>query len=260
MKDFNADKYVADGLAQGLCTDPADFEKAEAAIKDILEYCKMPSMPIHRAASPGVLTSWSKTLFGCAWSAGWVAMVNCLHEECGWNGNLLPVFRMEERLAQSCFLVEFGDEAITIIDRPERIRMQDGVLHCEDGPSILFRDGWAVYSWRGTRVPAEWIMGKPTVEDALHHDNTEMRRCAAEIIGWNVVLDELNARTISKHPNPMIGEVVEVEIPDIGRERFLRAMCGTRREFAMPIPPDISDPEKAQAFVTGEDQMVAFRT
>lgn len=260
MKDFNAQKYVDEWLAIGLSTEPADFDEAEAAVRDILKFCEIDITQINRAVSPDAIKNTSDILFGGAWSAGWCANVNCLVEEFDWNGDTLPRFRMEERLAKSCFLVEWGEDFVTIIDRPEAIRMQDNVLHCENGPAIVFRDGWSVYSWRGTRVPKEWIEGKPSVTDAINHENVEMRRCAAEIIGWNVVLEELNARSIDKNENPMIGEVLEVDLPDIGTERFLRVMCGTKREFALPIPPDIGDARSAQAWLNQEDELPAFRT
>jgi len=31
---------------------------------------------------------------------------------------------------------------------------------------------------------------------------------------------------------------LEVDIPDIGKERFLKVQCGTGRHFILPVPPD----------------------
>ena len=138
-----------------------------------------------------------------------------------------------------------------ISDHPAFIKQDDRHLpHCEDGPSHLWRDGWALYHWHGIAVPKEWIVGDgPTIEDALHHENVEKRRAACEIIGWDKIMDRLNARTIDKHKNPQVGELVEVDIPDVGRERFLRVMCGTDRAFALPVPPDTKDALSAQAWL-----------
>ena len=36
----------------------------------------------------------------------------------------------------------------------------------------------------------------------------------------------------------------EVTIPDVGREKFLKVICGTGREFALPVPPDMTTPLK----------------
>ena len=85
--------------------------------------------------------------------------------------------------------------------------------------------------------------------EALRVDNIEQRRAACEIVGWNQILKELNARSIDKHDNPFVGELLEVEVPDIGREKFLRVKCGTDREFALPVPPDMNTAEQSQRWL-----------
>jgi len=49
--------------------------------------------------------------------------------------------------------------------------------------------------------------------------------------------------------------LLEVELPDIGKERFLRVLCGTGREFALPVPPDMTTALQAQSWTFG---MVEF--
>lgn len=160
-----------------------------------------------------------------------------------------------ERCARAGGFRMMHEKFCMVSDFPELIKVDDRSLpHCENGPSHRWRDGWELYYWHGTQVPKEWIMGKPDVSEALHHENVEMRRVAAEIVGWHVVLKELNAKTIDKHDNPLVGEVVEVDIPEVGRERFLRVQCGTRREFALPIPPTVKTAKEAQAWLHHEDE------
>lgn len=107
--------------------------------------------------------------------------------------------------------------------------------------ALKYRDGTGVYAWHGTRVPDEWIKvkSKLTAKTALTWTNLEQRRAACEIIGWNNVLKELKAKIIDKDDDPMVGELLEVELPDIGREKFLRVQCGTKRMFTLPVPPDM---------------------
>lgn len=134
----------------------------------------------------------------------------------------------------------FEDFAV-IQDRPERILMDEqNRLHCENGPAIRYRDGFSVYSWHGVRIPAAWIEHKAdlTPKVALTWENIEQRRVACEIVGWNRILKELNAVIIDADDDPEIGTLVEVDIPDIGKERFIKVICGTGREFAIPVPPD----------------------
>jgi hypothetical protein len=86
---------------------------------------------------------------------------------------------------------------------------------------------------------------------AITWENIEQRRCAAEIVGWAKILDELSAKIIDEDDDPEIGTLVEVDIPDIGKERFLKVQCGTGRTFAIPVPPEMSTAISAQAWTFG---------
>jgi hypothetical protein len=150
------------------------------------------------------------------------------------------------------------ENVLALSDRPKIINLDDqGRTHSETGMAIEYRDGWGLYSWHGITVPESWITQPETLtpEIALHHENVEQRRAACEILGWARILDELNAQTLDKSPNPFVGELLEVEIPDIGKEKFLRVKCGTQREFALPVPPDMQRASQAQAWLnfTTED-------
>lgn len=116
-------------------------------------------------------------------------------------------------------------------------RDAEGRLHNEKGPAIKWRDGWGVYAWHGTVVPKEWIENPDslTPKICLTHENMEQRRAACEIYGWDNVINALNPTVIDANPNPSIGTLVEVDLPDIGRERFLRVKCGTGRQFALCV-------------------------
>ncbi|MCG7985030.1 MAG: hypothetical protein JAY90_20050 [Candidatus Thiodiazotropha lotti] len=165
---------------------------------------------------------------------------------------LLPLMN----LAKYCgWWAPYKNTAI-LQDRPETLKFDDrNLLHCEDGPAVRYRDGFSVYSWHGIRIPDQWITSKPSAQEAITWDNLEQRRAACEIVGWNNILVELQAVSIDKNSNPMVGELLEVQLPDIGKEKFLRVMCGTQREFALPVPPEITRASEAQAWLnfTTED-------
>ena len=91
----------------------------------------------------------------------------------------------------------------------------------------------------------------PSPADALKWPNIEQRRVACEMLGWDRILDELNAVVINKDNDPEIGELVSVNIPDIGAEKFLRVRCGTGRNFALPVPPDMKTAHEANAWTWG---------
>ena len=108
-----------------------------------------------------------------------------------------------------------------------------------------------MYSWRGERIPDEWIESPETLTAtvAITWDNVEQRRCACEILGWETVLRELGCQVIDTNPTPLVGQLVEVEIPGIGPEKFLRALCGTGRVFALPVPPTMETALQANALI-----------
>ena len=143
------------------------------------------------------------------------------------------------------------NEFCIVSDFPQYIKLDDQRRpHCETGPSHRWRDGWSIYSWHGVQVPREWIEERHilTAEIALKWENIEQRRAACEIIGWNRILSELNAKTINKDEDPMIGELVEVNLPDAGKELFLKVLCGTGRVFAIPVPKEMKTALQANAW------------
>jgi hypothetical protein len=168
--------------------------------------------------------------------AGWLSFYNYFLEQTN--------LKVCEKLSG---LTEFAKEAgwffpfenaVIITPRSSLIKLDDrGRLHCENGPAIQYPDGWSIYAWHGIRIPEEWIKDKSVITPklALTYPDMEKRRAACEILGWAKVLKKLKAKTIDKDPNPMIGELLEVELPDVGKERFLRVQCGTGREFALCV-------------------------
>ncbi|MES9841258.1 MAG: DUF6745 domain-containing protein, partial [Candidatus Thiodiazotropha endolucinida] len=139
--------------------------------------------------------------------------------------------------------------SVILQDRPSSIIFDDQKrLHCENGPAISYRDGFSVYAWHGTRIPKEWIEKALSAHEAITWGNLEQRRAACEIVGWAEILRQLNSKTIDTDSNPQIGTLLEVEIPDIGKEKFLRVLCGTGREFALPVPPEMKTALEANAW------------
>lgn len=141
-----------------------------------------------------------------------------------------------------------------LTDRPEIIKLDnEGRLHNEDGPALRYRDGYSLYSWHGVRVPHEWIEQPEslTAKTAITWANIEQRRVACEIIGWDNALNQLELTVVDTDSDPEIGELVEVSLPDVGREKFLRVLCGTGRRFALPVPPDMETALEANAWTYG---------
>jgi len=148
-------------------------------------------------------------------------------------------------------------EFCIVSDFPEvLLKDEQNRPHCETGPSCRWRDGWELFHWHGVRVPGEWIKDRKslTAKIALTQENVELRRAACEILGWDKILRELKAKTIDADDDPEIGSLVEVSLPDAGKERFLRVRCGTGREFALPVPRNMKTALEAQAWTWGLDK------
>jgi len=130
----------------------------------------------------------------------------------------------------------------------------EGRLHNLQGPAVEYADGYALYSIEGVSVPEEWIKNpeKLSAHEALNWTDTEQRAIACNhVVGWNRILDELEAVTIDKDEDPMIGELVEVTLPDHGKQRFLRVLCGTGRNFAIGVSNEYDTALEANAQTYG---------
>lgn len=157
--------------------------------------------------------------------------------------------------------VNVFDSFVVIQDRPLYIKMDEqNRLHCSDGPAIEYGDGLKIYSISGVAIPGEWIEDKKslTAKIAIRWQNVEQRRIACELVGWHRIIDELNGKAIDIHPNPEVGVLYEVEFPEIGKEKFLQVLCGTKRTFAIPVPGDMKTALQAQAWTWGltEDEFI----
>jgi hypothetical protein len=132
----------------------------------------------------------------------------------------------------------------TVIAKDDRNRP-----HREDGPFIAWRDGWELYAWHGTRVPADWILRKGELDPktALTHDNIEQRRAAAEIVGWARILEHVSATVVDKD-DPEIGTLYVADLPDAPGSKFLEVRCGTGRRFVLPVPGEMKTALQANSW------------
>lgn len=125
--------------------------------------------------------------------------------------------------------------------------------HSAVGPFCAWPDGFALWYWHGVRVPRQWIEAPESVDPAiaLTWPNIEQRRCLAEIIGWRRIIEKLRVRSIDVDVDPQIGELVEVDLPDAPKQRFLRVRCATGRDFVLPVERAMKTAKQAQASTWG---------
>ena len=200
---------------------------------------------------------WTDVYQGGAYLGNYVCYLTAMRDIIGLQ---LPEFEIykywEEAAIHGTFRV-MGDDFCIVSDFPEVLKVDaENRSHCQNGPSHRWRDGWELYHWHGVSIPKEWIMnpGHLTAEMAITWENIEQRRAACEILGWAKILKELKAKVIDTDGDPEIGELLEVELPGIGKEKFLRVLCGTGREFALPVPPEMKTALEAQSWTWGIDK------
>jgi hypothetical protein len=73
---------------------------------------------------------------------------------------------------------------------------EQGRLHCADGPALQFRDGYAVYSYHGVRVPRQVVEAPDTVtvDQITGEPNAEVRRVMLERFGSSRYLEATGAQ------------------------------------------------------------------
>ena len=203
---------------------------------------------------------WSKYIggqFWCGWYWG-AAYTTFFTEVCKLS---LPVEILAAAAANSEQTQSAGwwwphTDFVMVCERPRTLKRDDqGRPHSETGQAIEWQDGWGLTMWHGVRIPSDWLVKKPDAKTALTWPNIEQRRCAAEIVGWAVIMDELKPRVIDTD-DPEIGELLDVDLPDAPGSRFLRVRCGTGRSFALPVPVEMKTALEANAWTYDVPEVV----
>jgi len=144
------------------------------------------------------------------------------------------------RIAANCGWVWFFAGAAIITDRPRVLRRDEQTrLHCEDGPALEYRDGFAIHAWHGTRVPAPWIENRANLDpiEVLKTENTEQRAAGFAIIGAAKFIDKLDRKIINGDPNSDIGALIELTLPGLPEPgRFLQAVCPRNGTIVEGVP------------------------
>ncbi|WP_083957838.1 DUF6745 domain-containing protein [Herbidospora mongoliensis] len=151
------------------------------------------------------------------------------------------------------------DRQCVVADRPKAVHTESGrgdtvVVHNADGPAVVYRDGWPCYAWHGEPVPS-WVIEGPTVERIRFEPSPGFRRAAIERLGWGEYIARAGLPAISAAPDP--GNDAELRLYQAEGLRVLLAVNGTverdgtRRRYALPVPPRMNDPVEAAAWTYG---------
>jgi hypothetical protein len=139
---------------------------------------------------------------------------------------------------------------VMVCDRPAELHIESGDrLHNGSGPAIRWADGWGVYFWHGTQVPADLIETGWAPEQILAELDPAIRRCAIERIGWDRFVTAAQLAELDRIPDPgNPGQLLRLyDVPGRGLNSRIRVLLctnatrecsGDRRSYGLAVPPD----------------------
>lgn len=203
-------------------------------------------------ARDGAQESLSNLSRGQFWAA-WGSYVSFFRDVMHWENETLETFALDETLMLNCGYVWWHEDLAIVVDRPKEIHLDGGGrLHSVDGPSLSYRDEWAIYRVHGVEVPKAWIMEKDKLDPttALNWQNVEQRRAAAEIVGWSKVLAHVNGKVVHEDE---FGKLIKADLPGAEGSMFAQVTCGTGRVFCLPVPNTMKTCHEAVAWTYNLD-------
>jgi hypothetical protein len=196
---------------------------------------------------------------GSDWSA-YVAYLSFFDRVCELNLPIYSKWRHYEQAAIHSGPRMMHAKFCIVSDRHIEIHLDaNNLLHREDdGPAKAYGDGWKLYYWHGVCVPSDFY--RWDVERSLREENSEIRRCAIERIGWENLTDRLELVAEAPDPGnePHTLRLYQGKLLDDLYEQRARLLVvrngspdkgGHRRTFGLPVPDDVSDPVDAAAML-----------
>ena len=114
------------------------------------------------------------------------------------------------------------DDYCYISDRPSKVKLVNGRLHCEDGPAIFYEDGFQIYSLNGVMVSEELVMTPWKELDCtklLKEQNAEVRREFVRKAGMEKVIKDLGAELMDKQGDY---ELLSLNLGDGSKRPYLK--------------------------------------
>ncbi|MFF2535808.1 DUF6745 domain-containing protein [Streptomyces cyaneofuscatus] len=151
------------------------------------------------------------------------------------------------------------ERAVVISERPEVLhRDEAGRLDHGAGPALAYRDGFALYAWRGMPVPADFLaeLASLTPQRIREEENAELRRVMLEFYGYDRYLTESGAEPVHRDETGILWrialdgdeDVVMVEVVNSTPEPD-----GTHRTYWLRVPPATRTAKDGVAWTFGLD-------
>ena len=148
-------------------------------------------------------------------------------------------------------------ERPTVVEmEPVRPGTQEYRLHADNGPALVFADGWSVWSWHGVMVP-EAVITKPeslAATEIRDERNAEVRRVMLERFGTQRYIEDIGAEKV--HADEF-GTLWRAEFSDDEALVMVEVVNstpepdGTFKNYWLRVPPNIRTAQGAIAWTFG---------
>jgi hypothetical protein len=149
------------------------------------------------------------------------------------------------------------ERVAVLCDRPAELhRDEAGRLDRSDGPALAFRDGFALYSWRGMPVPGEFLeqLSTLTADRIRTEANAELRRVMLEHYGYDRYLAESGAVPQHRDETGVLWRIAMAGDEDTVMVEVLNSTPepdGTTRTYWLRVPPATRTAKEGVAWTFG---------
>ena len=97
----------------------------------------------------------------------------------------LKVWEIFKQVSEELHYFFVFEDFVFCSEKPLKLNFRNNLLHGENKPSVLYKDGYSIYKWNGIEVPEQLIMQSETItrQDILSIENAELRKCYLEKLG-----------------------------------------------------------------------------
>ncbi len=254
-----------------ICLDALLFDVSQdlvdACFREILRTIPNLFFPMHRpnvheygdVEAPDIVYSGRPGQF----DGGWLAIFDIIGSFSG----RPQIFEGHRKVALSCSGIIPLQNCCIAIRRPVAVKVDlEGRFHASDGKAIEYNDGYGIYAWHGTIVPAHIIESTVTVESIESEANMELRRVLMARFGLSDYLLASGAREIA---SDNYGILYRKELP--GDEPLVMVQVtnstpeadGSFRQYFVRVPPNVSTAKDAVAWtfdLTSEEYDLSAET
>lgn len=230
------------------------FEEADAAVELMWKSMGKPKPQVFQVKGPIEMAKKYKEI-----SDGKTPISKLVYTSVWWGvyagyyeaGKVLGVKYDEEKYdtfikwCNACPIVVPGETQVIVSQNPIQIHWRDQVLHNEDGPSVLYADGFKLWTIDGISVDEQIVMRPETqtIAQINKEDNADVKAIRIQRFGWPRYIAESNSKLLDYRDNDIEGTKEALYSTDNGHRMVVT--CPTGRVFALGVPSDIKTCEAA---------------